>query len=73
MQSQNLAPLTLMSTNIERIVLGMQYFHEALTSIPILGIALWLLEGQVGLGAIGPIAIVAGAANNTLQNLWCQC
>lgn len=66
MQSHDLAPLTLMSTNIERIVLGMQYFHEAITSIPILGIALWLLEGQVGVGAVGPIAIVAGMSSDNV-------
>ena len=55
--SQNLAPLTLMSTNLDRMVDGLQYLQEAIVAVPQLGIALWLLERQVGLGAVGPVAV----------------
>lgn len=59
-RDSDLAPLTLMSANIERIFLGLQYFHEAVVSVPVLGIALWLLEKEIGLGAIAPVVVVGG-------------
>lgn len=45
-----MASLTLMSTDVERIVQGMQYVHEAFVSFFTLGVALWLLERQLGAG-----------------------
>lgn len=46
----DMASLTLMSTDVERIVQGMQYVHEAFVSFFTLGVALWLLERQLGAG-----------------------
>ncbi|CEJ57910.1 hypothetical protein PMG11_06587 [Penicillium brasilianum] len=57
----DMAPLTLMSTDVERIVQGMQYVHEVFVSFFTLGVALWLLERQLGVGAIAPIVVTVGS------------
>lgn len=57
--AHDLGPLTLISTNLDRMVDGLQYLQEAVVAIPQLGVALWLLQRQVGLGAIGPVAVSA--------------
>ncbi|QIW99525.1 hypothetical protein AMS68_005043 [Peltaster fructicola] len=59
---QSMAALTLMSTNVDKFVAGMIVLQEFIVSIPVVGIGLWLLERQVGLGAIGPVVTVAAAA-----------
>ena len=53
----DMAPLTLMSTDVERIVQGLQYVHEAFVSLFMFIVAMWLLERQLGLGAIAPIVV----------------
>lgn len=65
-ESNHLAPLTLMSTNIDRIVDGLIWVQESIVAIPQLGVALWLLQRQVGLGAIGPVVVSAKAVDESL-------
>ncbi|KAF7712524.1 ABC multidrug transporter [Penicillium ucsense] len=57
----DMSPLTLMSTDVERIVQGMQYVHEVFVSFFTLGVALWLLKRQLGVGAIAPIVVTVGS------------
>lgn len=45
------AALTLMSVDIERISSGLRYFHEIWASPIDIGLALWLLQQQLGVAA----------------------
>ncbi|OAL69956.1 multidrug resistance protein [Trichophyton violaceum] len=51
------AALTLMSVDIERISSGLRYFHEIWASPIDIGLALWLLQQQLGVAAVAPAAI----------------
>jgi hypothetical protein len=62
-----MAPLTLMSTDVERIVQGMQYVHEVFVSFITLAVALWLLQRQLELGAIAPIVVTVGKSSPPLH------
>lgn len=53
----NMTPITLMSTDVERIVQGLQFVHETILSFFTFSIAMWLLERQLGVGAIAPIVV----------------
>lgn len=53
----NSAAITLMSTDIERIELGLRFFHELWANIVQIGLATWLLQRQLGLPCIAPIII----------------
>ncbi|EKV04366.1 ABC transporter, putative [Penicillium digitatum PHI26] len=46
------AALTLMSVDVERISSGLQYVHEVWASPIDIGLALWLLERQLGLAVV---------------------
>ncbi|OQD90867.1 hypothetical protein PENANT_c001G04474 [Penicillium antarcticum] len=46
------AALTLMSVDVERIGSGLQYVHEVWASPIDIGLALWLLERQLGLAVV---------------------
>ncbi|KAH9885049.1 ABC multidrug transporter [Xylariomycetidae sp. FL2044] len=58
------ASLTLMSTDIERIIFGFRNLHEILASPIEVAIASWLLYRQVGAAFVAPIIIISigGAA-----------
>lgn len=49
-----------MGTDVERIVNGLQSIHETWASLLEIGIACWLLERQISLACIAPIALVVG-------------
>lgn len=53
--------VTLMSTDVERIVQGMTSMHEIWASILEIGIATYLLERQLGLACIAPIIMAVCA------------
>ncbi|KAK2755917.1 hypothetical protein FQN54_005713 [Arachnomyces sp. PD_36] len=52
------ASVTLMSTDLERIRLGLRTFHDIWASIIQVAIASWLLYNQLGLAFLSPIVIV---------------
>lgn len=54
------AALTLMSVDIERISSGLQHVHEVWASPIDIGLALWLLERQLGLAVVAFAAIFVG-------------
>ncbi|EHY56729.1 hypothetical protein HRR83_002189 [Exophiala dermatitidis] len=72
--AQDLSSITLMSTDVERIVQGLQYAHEAFISFFTLGLSLWLLERQLGVAAVAPIgvtvvsALIIGAFGSNISN-----
>lgn len=53
----NAKAMTLMGTDAERIVRGIMDFHELWSSILQVGFATWLLAGQLGAAAAGPVAV----------------
>lgn len=50
--------VALMGTDVERIVQGLQSFHETWASLVEVGIACWLLEKQLSLACVAPIVLV---------------
>lgn len=55
------APLTLMSTDVERIAESMALFHDVWASAIELGLALYLLYTELGVGFLSPGICFAGA------------
>ncbi|OQE25971.1 hypothetical protein PENFLA_c007G05320 [Penicillium flavigenum] len=54
------AAITLMGTDVERIVANLKNLHEAWASIIELGIAIWLLEREIGVACFIPLVISLG-------------
>jgi ATP-binding cassette, subfamily C (CFTR/MRP), member 1 len=52
------AAVSLMSTDIERIVTGLPNIHEIWASVIEVCIAIWLLERQVSYAVVAPVALV---------------
>ena len=52
--------MTLMSADIERIVQGWQTMHEVWANAIEVGIAIYLLERQLGVACVVPIAVSIG-------------
>ncbi|POR31354.1 Uncharacterized protein TPAR_08439 [Tolypocladium paradoxum] len=60
------AAVTLMGTDVERIVESLKLVHEIWASIPEVGVAVWLLARQISVASVVPLIIclasVAGAS-----------
>lgn len=56
----DISAVTLMGTDIERIASSMQLLHETWGCLVDIGIACWLLERQLFLACLAPIALVLG-------------
>lgn len=56
----DITPVSLVGTDVERIVNGMQSLHEIWGSLLEVGLACWLLEQQISLACIAPIVLVVG-------------
>ena len=54
------ASVTLMSADVERIVLGMQSMHEIWSSSIEIGIAIYLLKRQLGMACLIPVGVALG-------------
>ncbi|KAJ5405756.1 ABC transporter integral membrane type 1 [Penicillium sp. CMV-2018d] len=55
------AAITLMGTDVERIVANLKNMHEAWASIIEVGIAIWLLERELGVACFIPLVISLGS------------
>lgn len=53
----NSAAVTLMSTDVERIEMGLRDTHELWANIVQVGLATWLLQRELGLACLVPIVI----------------
>lgn len=49
--------VTLMGTDVERIVRGVQDMHELWANVVTIALATWLLKAELGLACIGPIIV----------------
>ena len=54
----NLAAVTLMSTEVDRITDGFEFIHESWSNIIQVGIACWLLQRELGTAFIAPLVTV---------------
>lgn len=61
--AENTDSITLMSTDVERICKGIKFAHEIWATAIDTGIALFLLERQVGIIAIAPVGIALGMSH----------
>jgi len=66
----NSAAVTLMSTDVERIVQGMKNLHEFWANFIQVAITTWLLQQQLGLACIAPLGIALGKLLGKLGNLY---
>ncbi|KAL3419086.1 ABC multidrug transporter [Phlyctema vagabunda] len=64
-QVETTAATSLMGTDVERIVQSLMVVHELWANIIELGIAIWLLERQLGIGSIMPLVIAAACMLGT--------
>ena len=60
--------VTLMSTDCERIARGLQFMHELWANIVQIGLATWLIERELGLACIGPIAVTLGTCRSAVDD-----
>lgn len=51
-------PMAILSADIPQIVAGFQFLHEVWASIVDIAIATWLLERQLSLACLAPVALV---------------
>lgn len=52
--------LTLMSADVERIVQGWQTMHDMWANVIEMGLAIYLLEQQLGLACVVPVGVSVG-------------
>ncbi|KYG46940.1 hypothetical protein M433DRAFT_64146 [Acidomyces richmondensis BFW] len=58
--------VTLMGTDVERIVRGVQDMHELWANVVTIALATWLLKAELGLACIGPIIVTFLSVGATL-------
>lgn len=57
----NSAAVTLMSTDVERIVVGLKALHEFWANLVQVGISTWLLQQELGVACVAPVALSIGS------------
>lgn len=67
------AAITLMGTDVERIVTYLRKIHEAWAAILEVAVAIWLLERQVWVACIVPLVISLGTATSFCRLALCPC
>jgi len=65
----NSAAVTLMSTDVDRIVRGIRDAHQLWATVIQIGLATWLLEKQLGLACLAPVVVVGGDLSSPML-LW---
>ena len=62
------AAVTLMSTDVERIANSLQEIHEIWAGPVEIGLGIWLLERQLGLACLVPVAVGIGMSYSTFNS-----
>jgi ATP-binding cassette, subfamily C (CFTR/MRP), member 1 len=57
---ENSQAVSLMSTDIQRIVDGLKFVHEIWANLLQVAIATWLLSREIGVACVAPVAISLG-------------
>lgn len=63
----NSAAVTLMSTDIERIMFGLTNLHELWANVVQVGLSTWLLQRELGLASIAPVIVAVGKSFSVVQ------
>lgn len=61
------APITLMSTDVQRICDALKQGHELWASLVEIGLGIWLLSREVGVALLGPLAVTVFAVAATMS------
>ena len=56
---EDISAITLMGTDVERVVFAFQSIHELWSSILDISIAIWLLQRQLSVACIAPVVIIS--------------
>lgn len=62
------ASLTLMSADIERITNGWTTMHEIWANLVEISVAVYLLERQLGVACVIPVAVAIGKSGHPVKN-----
>lgn len=54
------APVTLMSADVERIGIGLSSMHDSWASLIEVGLAIWILEMNLGIPILAPVGLLLG-------------
>ena len=57
---ENSQAVSLMSTDIQRIVDGLKFIHEIWANLLQIAVATWLLSIQIGVACVAPVAVSMG-------------
>lgn len=74
--SPNVSPMagiTLIGTDVETIIVGMNMIHELWASVVEIGIATWLIYRELGAACAMPIALAIGLSPSNKANSQCIC
>jgi ATP-binding cassette, subfamily C (CFTR/MRP), member 1 len=66
----NSTSVTLMGTDVERIMRGLRDMHELWANVIQVTLATWLLSRQLGLACIAPLVIAGGIYCNLIFLGW---
>lgn len=58
----NSQAVSLMSTDVQRIVDGLKYIHEIWANVIQIAVATYLLEGELGYACVGPVSVAIGSS-----------
>ena len=56
----NSKAVTLMSTDVERVVRGLREVHELWANVVQIALGTWLLEREIGAACVAPVLVAAG-------------
>lgn len=72
--STNAKTMTLMSADCERITRGLMDLHELWANLTQVALATWLIETQLGVARVAPIAVTLRVSSPDLFHLvWTSC
>lgn len=66
---ENSQAVSLMSTDIQRIVDGLKFVHEIWANLLQVAIATWLLSREIGVACVAPVAISLGIVHHVYNSL----
>lgn len=65
----DITAVSLMGTDVERIVAGLRMFNETWSSLLDMAIACWLLERQLSLACLAPVVLILGKSSSFLSKI----
>lgn len=63
----NSAAVTLMGTDVDRVIRGLHQAHELWANVIQIAIATWLLDREIGIACLGPLVVAIGRLSRLVQ------